>query len=434
MSQMNTKASAATPKTHGGAKAVRITPYDELRRSVLASFLFEGTFYEDGQDHATRVESLSKKVTGPELAALAIEARNVHNLRHVSLLLAVLLVERRDAAGLVRETTRDVIQRADELAEFLAIYWRKGKKPLSKQMKLGLSDAFNKFGAYALAKYNRDNAVKLRDVLFLCHAKPKDKTQENVFRQLVDGKLPTPDTWEVELSGGADKKETFERLITEGKLGYLALLRNLRNMDQAGCNTKLVESAIIEAKGSERVLPFRYTAAARNAPAYRNALETAMMTRIDTMQPFDGHTIILVDVSGSMDAPLSARSDLTRADAAATLACMFPGSCDVYTFSNKTVHVPQSRGLRGIDNILKSQVHSSTKLAEAVAYANTLKHDRLIVITDEQSTSWRPIPKPNATFPYMVNVASYQNGVGYREWIHIDGFSENILTWMREME
>ena len=90
-----------------------------------------------------------------------------------------------------------------------------------------------KFDAYQLAKYDRDGAVRIRDVLFLVHAKPKDADQEKVWKQLVDGELASPDTWEVSLSAGKDKRETFERLIAENKLGGLALLRNLRLMQKA---------------------------------------------------------------------------------------------------------------------------------------------------------------------------------------------------------
>ena len=72
--------------------------------------------------------------------------------------------------------------------------------------------------------------MKLRDVLFLCHAKPKDEAQDATWKQLIGGTLPTPDTWEVALSSGADKKATWERLIAEKKLGALALLRNLRKI------------------------------------------------------------------------------------------------------------------------------------------------------------------------------------------------------------
>ena len=69
--------------------------------------------------------------------------------------------------ALVGETLARVIQRADELTEFLAIYWKDGRVPLSGQVKKGLAAAFGKFDAYQLAKYDRPGPVRLRDALFL---------------------------------------------------------------------------------------------------------------------------------------------------------------------------------------------------------------------------------------------------------------------------
>lgn len=108
----------------------------------------------------------------------------------------------------------------------------------------GLGDAFPKVSAYQLAKYNRRNPVKLRDVLFLSHAKPKDDEQKAVWKQLVDGTLPSPDTWELELSAGKDKRETWTRILNEKKLGALALLRNLRNMTEAQVDDALIRSSL----------------------------------------------------------------------------------------------------------------------------------------------------------------------------------------------
>jgi len=117
-------------------------------------------------------------------------------------------------------------------------------------MKRGLARAFAKFDEYALAKYDRESAVRLRDVLFLSHPKAENEAQDALWKRLIADELKTPDTWQVALSGGADKRETFERLIREVQLGYLALLRNLRNMIEAGCDHDLVRAAIIARKGS----------------------------------------------------------------------------------------------------------------------------------------------------------------------------------------
>ena len=431
--RINTAQVSPAVVTHEGGPSVRITPSQELRRSVLTCLLWESTHYEDGVDVADRILALCEKVEPSEIAALAVEARSKFHLRHVPLLLLKALIKR-GTGKLVSQAIVDTIQRADELAELVAIYWADGRKPLSNPMKRGLAAAFKKFNAYQLAKYNKPDAVKLRDVLFLCHAKPDTPEQAATWRALVEGTLASPDTWEVALSAGADKKATFERLIREQRIGYLALLRNLRNMIEAGVETSLIKNAILGRLGADRVLPFRYVAAAKAAPSLEPTLDIAMLASIHEMPTLDGKTIVLVDVSGSMHTPLSGRSDLTRIDAAASLAAIL--NCDdlrVFTFSDAVVEVPPRRGLSGVEAIETSQHHGGTRLGEAILYIEQFAHDRLIVITDEQSHD--RVVRPKAERAYMVNVAPYQNGVGYRDgWVHVDGFSENVIRYIVESE
>ncbi|MBX3543216.1 TROVE domain-containing protein [Chelatococcus sp.] len=419
-------------KTFEGAPAKRISPEAELRRSVMACMLWEKQFYEDGLDIAARISDLSARVDPQKLADIAIEARHKQHLRHAPLLLLKALA-RHGKGALVSETIERVISRADEICEFLAIYWSDGRKPLSAQMKKGLARAFLKFDEYALAKYDRDGAVKLRDALFLCHAEPDTEARADLWRRLVDRQLSLPDTWEVALSGGADKKEAFERLIRERKLGYLALLRNLRNMVQAGCDLDLVKDAIIARRGADRVLPFRYVAAARQVPQLEPAIDTALCEGIASLPALPGKTVVLVDVSGSMDAQLSAKSDLRRLDAAAALASIIHGDIRVFSFSQQLVECPPRRGMSGIDTVIRSQEHGGTYLGAALRRIfETVPHDRLIVITDEQSHD--AVPDPIAGRSYMINVASSKNGVGYGPWVHIDGFSENVIRYISEYE
>lgn len=431
MARLNVKASFAHVQTHGGVQAYpHLKPIEQLRRSVLSCLLWEDEFYEGGQTIADRIQATADLVTPQELAALTIEARSVHNLRHVPLLLLKALAKR--GGRIVGDTIAETIQRADELSEFLTVYWTP-KQKLSKQVKLGLARAFRKFSEYNLAKYDRKNAVRLRDVLFLCHAKPKDEAQAAMWKRLVDNQLQTPDTWEVALSAGADKKATFERLMAEGQLGYLALLRNLRNMATAGCDMGLVRNAILARKGAQKVFPFRYIAAARACPQLEPALDQALSECIAELPVLSGSTFVLVDVSGSMDAPLSGKSDMTRIDAAAALASIAHGNLRVFTFSQALVEVPPRRGMAGVDAIHKSQPHSNTQLAGAVAALNKIPHDRLIVITDEQATDGT-VPDPMAKRAYMINVASNKNGVGYGKWTHLDGFSEGVLRYINAIE
>jgi len=164
------------------------------------------------------------------------------------------------------------------------------------------------------------------------------------------------------------------------------------------------------------------------------------------MKPLPGKTIVLVDVSISMNEKLSAKSELTRLDAAAALAAIVYGDVRMFSFSAGNikyagdewngspvlVEVPPRRGMAGIDAIVRSQERGGTMLGQAVKEANALPHDRLIVITDEQSAD--KVPDPASKHAYMINVASAKNGVGYGRWTHLDGFSERVLRWIGEYE
>ncbi len=439
MARLNLLNLGYRPTTHEGAPARHISPEQQLRRSVLACMLWESQFYEDGIEIAGRIAELVPKVEAERVAALAVEAREQMKLRHAPLLLVREMARHATHRRLVAETLERVIQRADELAEFVAIYWKDGRVPLSAQVKKGLAVAFPKFDEYQLAKYDRGGPIKLRDVLFLSHAKPRDAAQAGVWKKLVWGRLATPDTWEVALSssgneGGANKREAWERLLGERKLGALALLRNLRNMKEAGVDESLVLAAL-GAMSTSRVLPFRFLAAARYAPQWEEALEQVMLKSVAEQPKLAGRTIVLVDVSGSMTAPLSRRSEMQRTDAAYGLAVLVREIAEkaaVFSFSDGTVEVPARRGFALRDAIDASQRHNGTLLGNAVERLNkSERYDRLIVITDEQAHDNVPAPKGKG---YVINMASYKNGVGYGKWTHIDGWSESVIEYIRTLE
>ena len=431
----NTKTTLPAILTHEGARAKRTNVQNNLRRSVMACLLWEDTFYESGEDIGARIGQLVKQNTPEFVAALAIEARTKMNLRHVPLLLVREMARNPEQRALVGATLPEVIQRADELAEFLAIYWKDNKEqPIAAQVKKGLAQAFTKFDEYALAKYNRDGDIKLRDVLFLCHARPLTPKQGKLWKRLANNELKTPDTWEVALSSGKDKKGTFERLIKEEQLGALALLRNLRGMTEAGVERDIITGALASMK-TDRVLPYRFIAAARYAPQYEPQLEAAMIKGLKDVEKLGGKTQLLIDVSGSMNHNISGKSDLTRIDAACGLAILLREICEnveIYTFSKQTVEVPARRGFALRDAINASQEHRDTFMTaalERVEYG--AKADRIIVISDEQVAQAIKGPK---TKGYMLNVASYRNGVGYGAWNQIDGFSEQCIRYIAELE
>lgn len=224
--------------------------------------------------------------------------------------------------------------------------------------------------------------------------------------------------------------------MSEEKLGGLALLRNLRNMHQADVEHRLIVDSILHNQYNY-VLPFRFVVAARIMPTYEKYIDEVLLRKIDQQVELPGSTVVLVDVSDSMNAKLSAKSDLTRMDAAATLASIIPAEhLRVFSFSNNVVEVPARRGMAGIDAVIKSQHHGGTELGKALMTVSTVVRtppDRLIVITDEQSHDYVSAPL-DVKHRYMINVASNRNGVGYGPWTHIDGFSENVIRFIQEVE
>jgi len=443
---MNTKTIPAPvitkPTTHEGGPVKVITPYQELRRSVLATLLWENGFYESGLTIADRVASLSNKVNATQLADLAVEAREQMKLRHMPLLLGQLLVkhaESKNTPGMIADTLARIVQRPDELGEFLSMYWGGKKTPIAAQVKKGLARAFTKFDEYQLSKWNREADIKLRDVLFLVHAKPKNYAQADLWKRLIDGTLEIPYTWEVEISAaGKDNNKkiiAWEELLKSGKLPAMALIRNLRNMQQAGVSEKLIREAIIKMK-VERVLPFRFITAAKYARSLEDVLETAMLKCLDGMEKLPGKTVLLIDVSGSMFyGNVSKGSEMTFMDAANGIAILAREVCEqakVYSFSNDVKEVAPRRGFALRDAIVNSQSHGGTALGRAIDQINAReKYDRLIVFTDEQSQDRVGDPKGRG---YIINVANAKNGVGYGKWVHIDGFSEATIKYIQAYE
>lgn len=423
------------PRTHEGAISVNVSAAKELRRTVMANMLFESQFYESGEDAAARMAKLIKQVSFAEAAQVAIDARERFKLRHVPLfvLREMLRIHKGRQMG---DLIARVIQRPDELGELLALYWKDGKdQPLTSQLKIGLARALKKFNEYSLAKYNRDGAVKLRDVLFLTHPRPNDEAQKSLFDKLAKNELATPDTWEVQLSTGADKKATFERLITEKKLGSLALLRNLRNMIEAKVDDNLIWQAIAT-MNTERILPFRFISAAKYGPRFEPVLEGAMFRCLEGLEKPPGNTALLIDHSSSMAANVSAKSEISRFDAAAALAMILRETadrCRVFTFSDRMVEVAPRRGFALLAAVREVVNPAATYLGSAVrkVYEVYPECDRIIVITDEQSADRPPHPKGTG---YIVNVGGYQNGIAYGPWVSIDGWSESILAYIKEYE
>lgn len=451
MAQTNRKVQGTGPRTHEGGAARSFDALAALQRTLTTAMLWEGTFYEDGESIADRIRKVVLGLPQHDLPPACYVIREAKNsgIRHAPLLAARYMMKRTDLSALSRrELVTDVIRRADELAEFMALW---GDEPLSKAAQRGIADAFHKFDEYQLAKYDRKGREwSLRDVMFVTHPRPRDAKEADLFKRLADGELATPDTWETNLSGGADKRETFERLLRERKLGGLALLRNLRGMTDAGVDTFAIRQAI-QTSEFPRVLPFRFVAAHKHAPAFGRELEAAFLRRVVDYGSVPLSAVILVDTSGSMTMNLSERSDMNRIDAAAALAAFarevfdeahvaqFPNDGFMRNGFGYQRRMPRSGGItsdissayRGFALIdkLREFGGGGTPLIESInEVVRRHKPDVAIVITDEQARDSGPLP--NVDHGFIINVAPYENGVQNGRWTRIDGWSEKVVDYM----
>lgn len=387
------KGKAKVVTNYEGAKAYKLTPEMELYSAVVTAGLSDA-FYEKADNRLDRIQDLMLKNDPEFVAKLAIYARSHMYMRSIPMVLAVELAKYCTGTNLVSKTVGGVVQRADEITELLAYYQlsngRVGSKKLnklSKQIQKGLAEAFNRFDEYQFAKYDREGEVKLRDAMFLVHPKAKNEEQQAVFNKIAARNLTVPYTWETELSmlgqvkfenekaKAAAFRAKWEELIDSGKVGYMALLRNLRNIIEAKVSYAHMEKvcaylgdagAIAKAKQ----FPFRFLTAYREVKALKseyasmvmNALEDAVMASAQNIRGFDAATkvVIACDVSGSMQKPVSAKSKVLLYDIGLMLGMLMQSKSKrvvsgMFGDRWKIINMPNRGVLRNVDEFYRRE-------------------------------------------------------------------------------
>ncbi|GAB0157870.1 TROVE domain-containing protein [Chryseobacterium sp. Alg-005] len=413
-------------KNYEAAKAFTMTPAEELYSAVVTTGL-SNTTYEKGNDRLQRIQSLIKKNDPEFVAKLAVYARNDMYLRSIPLVLATELAKQTSGTDLVSRTVDGVVKRADEITELLAYYQLANERTetkklnkLSKQIQKGLVKSFNKFDEYQFAKYNRKAEVTLKDALFLVHPKAKDEDQQAIFNKIVNDTLETPYTWEVELSvlgqtkfaDEAERKSAFknkwEELIFSNKLGYMATLRNLRNILEAEVSADAMEKVCRylsdeKAVKSSKQLPFRFLAAYRELKTINStylssileALENAVIVSAQNIRgfSFDTSVVIAADVSGSMQQPVSAKSKVLLYDIGLLMSMILQSKCKnvitgIFGDTWKRVPMPKNGILRNVNEFYKraGEVGYSTNgyLVIEDLIRKREKTDKIMIFTDTQ--------------------------------------------------
>ncbi|MCI9844671.1 TROVE domain-containing protein [Flavobacterium pectinovorum] len=473
------------------APAFSLTSEYELYAAVVTTGL-SASFYEKETDRLERIKNLIKKCDPVFVAKLAVYARNEMYMRSIPLVLIVELAKIHSGDFLISKMITHVIQRADEITELLAYYQmandRKDAKKLnrlSKQIQKGLANSFNKFDEYQLAKYNRDGAVKLKDALFLVHPKAKDEAQQAIFDKLVNDTLQTPYTWETELSqlgqmkflNEFEKQKAFtqkwEELIDSNKIGYMALLRNLRNILEAKvsgfhvmkvCEYLSNEKAVLNSKQ----LPFRFLAAYRELKELKlkytsmvlDALEDAVMASSQNIKGFDVNisVVIACDVSGSMQQPISSKSKVLLYDIGLMLGMLMQSRCQnvvsgMFGDRWKIINMPKRSILANVNEYYKreGEVGYSTNgylvLEDLISRKEIA--DKIMLFTDVQMwnnaftkdsfvNSWNRYKKiaPNAKL-YLFDLAGYGQSpinIEKNDVYLIAGWSDKVFDVLNALE
>ncbi len=372
-----------------------------LYRMACASLMGEDKFYQTAQEHDKDVFVAIDQVEDSKyLLKLARYVRSDMHLRSVPVVLLAEAATRQNlkGTGLLRSYVPHILKRADEPTELVAYWLNKYGKPIPNALKRGIADTLRGFDAYQLGKYRAsDKQVKLKDVVRLC---ARHLIEEgNVFHQLVEDKLRSEGTWERVISERGSAEEAWRDILQ--RMGLMAILRNLRNMLNAGVDTaaikaKFTDDAILKSKQ----LPFRWYSAYKvlqgvasvDAPEMLDVLNHALAVSCRVIEPLTGTTFIAIDHSGSMDSPLSRRSTVSYFEAGAVLGAITQQVCQrsivgLFGEHYQTVQLPKTAGiLANVAQLRATDVGHSTEAWKAINWLNdnNIVADRIIILTDMQ--------------------------------------------------
>ena len=415
MSKFNTKSNSSISSVDNlaGGKAFSLSAEEELLNAVLTSFL-EDKFYEKGDDRLSRIKTLVGKCSPEFVAKLAYFARTQFHMRSTPIVLLGELAWQHGSynggrkshegyeTNIIVRAISETITRADELTELTA-YMLSTHGKLTKKVKRGLRHAVLKFDRYQLAKYKSSKKdVSLVDNFNLVHPKVKhaNEEQKKAWKDLMDGNLSSFDTWETELSSNAST-ETWEKLIRENKLGYMAMIRNLNNFIKYEISEEAKGMVIKkltdekEVKNSKQ-LPFRFLTAFEqvNDSQYRDAIVDAMDIAVNNVPVFDGNTLIVIDTSGSMTWSRDKHSAIRIASIFGASLLKSNPRADVLLVDTKVVEykgTTRNPIITIADDIVSKATGGGTEISLAFNWARNInkKYDRVVILSDNESWAER---------------------------------------------
>ena len=435
--------------------------------SLLLTSFVNDQFYKNAQTTLADLKKLSEKIKDKEFVAKsAIYARDKFGMRSVTHALAAELTSQLNGAEWGKDFYNKVVVRVDDMTEILSYYLayktEKNNPKFPNALKKGFAKAFDKFDGYQLAKYKGENKeVKLVDIVNLVHPVPTQRNLE-ALQLLVKGELKNTQTWESKLSAVGQQAESEEdlaelksnvwsELIETKKIGYFALLRNLRNIiTQSPQSVKVACEMLVDERliKNSRVLPFRFATAydeinkigsSKEVRDVLMAINQALEVSVQNVPKFDGETLVVMDVSGSMMGRASEIASLFGAVLAKA------NNCDVMTFATNADY----KSYNPMDSVMS--IRSSFRYSgggtnfKSIFQKANKKYDRIIILSDMQG--WVGYTSPASEFK------SYKSKFGANPFIYswdlagystlqfpeqnvfaLAGFSDKVFDIMKMME
>jgi len=460
MSRFNQTSKGTKILNLAGGEAYSQTPELELVSILLTSFAND-QFYKSANDTFQRLKKLVIICDKRFVAQAAVYARNQFGMRSITHVVASELAMFISGESWAKDFYYAIVRRPDDMMEISSYHFSKNGK-LSNSMKKGFAKAFDKFDRYQLAKYRGENkGIKLIDIVNLVHPVPVEKNADAI-NALVKGELKSFDTWETELSKAGQvstneeekadfKKEVWVKLIRENKIGYFALLRNLRNIIEQAPNEinqaiKILTNETYIKKSL--VLPFRFMTAYEELEKINNgkivrtvlmALNDAVDIAVKNVPKFDGETLVVLDISGSMIGKPAVIGSLFSA------VLIKSNNADFIVFADNAKYVnvnPKDTTITIANSIRFAAGGTNFKAIFEVA---NKKYDRVMILSDMQGWigGYTPVNEFNQykkltganPFVYSFDLNSY-GSMQFPETnvFCLAGFSEKIFDIMKLLE
>lgn len=420
---------------HAGGQAFAVNPKFELV-SILLTSMVKNTFYKSADETLARLVELLPQVGWEFAAKASVYARREFGMRTITHVVGGEVAHHVHGAPWKRKYYGQLFKRIDDMAEVVSYYagkYRAGKiHPLPNALKRAIADRLSKADDYTLAKYRGEGkAVKLIDLVNLTH--PKNGKSEGL-KKLVAGELKNTNTWEAKLTDAGQKAETEEQklelkasawkeMLSENKMGYLAVIRNVRNvLEQAKDSLPDLYKALVNPEAIKKSLVFPHqiyralweVAKSQKTGVPRDLMQ-AMVTALDlsvaNVPKFNGKTLVVIDNSGSMQGT-DGSSPIDLASIFGT-AIYKSNDADLMVFSDDAKYLnlnPQDSISTLMGQIKAGMNPSGTDFHAIFRRIRKEKYDRIIIFSDMQGWMGHTTPK--------LEFNAYCTGIGHRPFIY----------------